>query len=160
MRRLPPWLGNRENDCLQHSPRLYANGSVKADANVRGMSSVEVVENRLEHVSSAVDIAESLFGQPDFNRALNRFAQDRNLIQTRLRRWVICYLAFGCNRWALLPPTDPIAFEQWVADGLKRDGYIVTMTPVSGDYGVDVVADTKLEARFAVANEFLDWRRS
>ena len=97
IQRLPPWLRNREDDCLNFSPSLYG-------ADEGGLSDDAIVSSRLDHVLAAMDISSHIFAERDFVRALNRLARSRGLHETRFRSWVITYLAFGGNRWTLLPP--------------------------------------------------------
>jgi len=99
IQRLPPWLKNRADDCLNFSPSLYG-------ADEGGLSDDSIVSDRHGHVLAAVNIATSIFAERDFLRALNRLARSRGLNETRFRTWVITYLAFGGNRWTLLPPTS------------------------------------------------------
>ena len=36
---------------------------------------------------------------------------------------------------------NPQSFEKYVASIYEKEGYDVTVTPYSGDYGVDVIAE-------------------
>ena len=40
--------------------------------------------------------------------------------------------------------TDPRTFEQFVANHFEKSGYKVTLTAISGDYGVDVFAENHI----------------
>lgn len=98
IQRLPPWLQNRTDDCLNYSPSLHGGDESE-------LSDDSIISARLDHVLAALDLATTIFAECNFLRALNRLARSRGQHETRFRCWVITYLAFGGNRWTLLPPT-------------------------------------------------------
>lgn len=97
-RRLPPWLSNRENDCLNYSEKLF-------EGNNGHKSEYEGVEERLKDVLEAIDDEEKIFSKANFSYEINKIARRLKRNEPRYRAWVITYLAFGRNRWALLAPT-------------------------------------------------------
>ena len=38
----------------------------------------------------------------------------------------------------------PRSFEQFIADHFQKKGYKINMTPISGDYGVDIFAENSI----------------
>jgi hypothetical protein len=96
--RLPPWLSNREKECLNFSESLF-------DSDDSSESEYSRVESRLNDVLTAVDDADHIFSSLNFEWRLNQIARACKRNEPRYRAWVITYLAFGRNRWALLPPT-------------------------------------------------------
>jgi restriction system protein len=51
----------------------------------------------------------------------------------------------GINTEALKAREEGLAFEQHLADVFEKAGYVVTRTPDSGDFGVDVIVEIKGE---------------
>ncbi|AHB78621.1 hypothetical protein X636_17585 [Pandoraea pnomenusa] len=69
-------------------------------------SYLEYVQSRLMHLARALDNLDAIFAEPDIDYAINQFANDASPPQNRgrFRFWLLVYLCFGRNMWALLPP--------------------------------------------------------
>jgi len=97
--RLPPWLKSREKEVFDESPASNDEklGAVWPDW--------KVVGQRVDLVADAVDECADILSQIDPIRALNRYAMSAEPVQNtgRFRLFFITYIAFGRNRWALLP---------------------------------------------------------
>ncbi|WP_199710497.1 hypothetical protein [Noviherbaspirillum cavernae] len=94
---LPPWLRQFEGVNLEEQDGLRAKAK---------LSNRERVENRLLHITSAVRIIESILSDQDPQAEINRRAAQCNPPQhpSRFRLWLLTYLCFGRDMWALLPP--------------------------------------------------------
>lgn len=97
--RLPPWLKTREREVFEESPQVHRDdtGACWPDW--------KVVDNRVALIASALDDCDAIFAEGNPVSALNRHAVQAETKQNtgRFRLWVITYMAFGRNRWALLP---------------------------------------------------------
>ncbi|WP_353189880.1 hypothetical protein [Pandoraea pnomenusa] len=94
---LPPWLKElsdvnmmRLNDFRQSSKRSY----------------IDYAQSRLLHIAPALENLADIFAAPDMERAINQFANRASPRQNRVRfrLWLLTYLCYGRNVWALLPP--------------------------------------------------------
>lgn len=100
--KLPPWLSDLEkhND-LDSIPAL--NTPTKR----RDISHADDVDKRTGIIHSAVKQIDEVLKAKDPDIVLNRLARacrPSAQNETRFRLWFFCYVAFGYNRWALLPP--------------------------------------------------------
>lgn len=96
--RFPPWLHDRERDCV------LLRQDTKGEQDGRDLSDAAIVDGRCDDIAEAVDDYESFFASHNPIDAINAWAgKDPSKNQGRLRNWFITYIAFGFNRWALLP---------------------------------------------------------
>ncbi len=97
--RFPPWLADREKECVVRRTEELE----RQDG--RPLADDVLVEARVEKIIDAARDYEEIFSQEEPHRAMNRYARrDRSNNQQRFRTWLITYIAFGFNQWALLPP--------------------------------------------------------
>lgn len=97
---LPPWLAHLiETD-------LDLNEAFVTDAGERGKTHLALIEERLAFILPAHECAGEILSNTNPDRLLNRFANNCEPKQNlrRYRNWFYTYLAFGANKWALLPP--------------------------------------------------------
>jgi hypothetical protein len=80
----------------------------------REISHADDVDRRTGIIHSAVARVGEILSSEDPDRELNRLARacrPKPQNETRFRLWFFCYVAFGYNRWALLPPM--IEWGKW-----------------------------------------------
>jgi len=97
MTNLPPWLAGLDGFNFD----LYDDERRKAKRLHR-----DSVEARLAHIYPLVERSDEILGAADPVVEINSHARQCKPRQneTRLRTWFFCYLAFGYNIWALMPP--------------------------------------------------------
>lgn len=100
--KLPPWLKSLENyKDLDSMPAL------NIPTKYREISHADHVDWRTGIIRSAVVQIGEILSTENPERELNRLARacrPKAQNETRFRIWFFCYVAFGYNRWALLPP--------------------------------------------------------
>lgn len=94
---LPPWLEELKGKNIMAIDARRPSGR---------RSYLEYVQSRLMHLARALDNLDAIFAEPDIDYAINQFANDASPPQNRgrFRFWLLVYLCFGRNMWALLPP--------------------------------------------------------
>jgi len=99
---LPPWLHHLERfNNLDSLPQLHSSTKHRTD------SHAVHVDERAAILQSAIARIDEIFSSQNPERELNRLARaclPKAQNESRFRLWFFCYVAFGYNRWALLPP--------------------------------------------------------
>jgi len=100
---LPPWLQSYERDGVDLSNLEEMFTPSRRTRRVR--SPEQEVDARLRAIFPLIDEMEQLLRAPDMERRINRFARQSapELNECRTRLQFLVYVAFGRNRWALLP---------------------------------------------------------
>jgi len=96
--RLPPWLSDRAGEPFDDSPKVHSKELAEGS-----LPEWHLVAEREEAIQEAADNYETIFSEMDPLAELNRLARLKGKQEGRFRRWIITYLAFGKNRWVLLP---------------------------------------------------------
>ncbi|MFM0356538.1 hypothetical protein PQR12_23845 [Paraburkholderia nemoris] len=94
---MPPWLSKLDHRNLdkRDSERAKAKKSYR-----------DYVDSRLLHIQAALDNLDEILAAENIQSAINAWATRCTPAQneTRFRTWLLTYLCFGRNVWALLPP--------------------------------------------------------
>ncbi|MDY0748723.1 hypothetical protein SNE35_29765 [Paucibacter sp. R3-3] len=93
---LPPWLIDLGGEDFASFDQARPKGK---------QSLRDMVELRLFHLQPLVERLDEVFASDDVRREINRCARVSipRQNETRFTRWLLVYLAFGRNVWALLP---------------------------------------------------------
>lgn len=94
---LPPWLSELKDVNI---------ASLDMHRTSAKRSHREYVETRLFHIMPALEDIDAIWADEDIEGAINRYANSATPKQntSRYRLWLLTYLCFGRNLWALLPP--------------------------------------------------------
>lgn len=100
---LPPWLSSLEGVCFDADDKWTEK---KTQNRTRKTSPLEEVERRIQIITPALKRKNEILSSDDPERLLNQIARkcDSPQNETRFRMWFFAYVAFGYNRWSLLPP--------------------------------------------------------
>lgn len=95
---LPPWLSVHEGRNFE-----------EMDAHRKGNPKISLltrVEERLLSISVAVSNIDDILSNENPEKRINQFAREsgNGVNETRFRTWLLSYIAFGRDKWALLPP--------------------------------------------------------
>ncbi|MEX3897829.1 hypothetical protein [Paraburkholderia sp. BR10954] len=98
---LPPWLERLEGKNLD---------KIDAERPNSKLSYRDYTDRRLLQIQPVIDNLEEFFSAEDVDSAINAAAKvcTPRQNETRYRTWVLTYICFGRNRWALLPPFNNI----------------------------------------------------
>jgi hypothetical protein len=100
---LPPWLSSLEGVCFDADDKWTEK---KVQGRTRVNSPLEEVERRIQIITPALKRINEILSSDQPERLLNKIARNCKPVQNevRFRMWFFAYIAFGLNRWALLPP--------------------------------------------------------
>lgn len=101
---LPPWMEDIERANIDVS--RIDEGHCPSRKRSRRNSNEQEVGSRLAKIAPLLADTATLLHAPDLITQLNRFARNARPEQNerRVRLWFLLIVAFGGNRWALLPP--------------------------------------------------------
>jgi len=124
--KLPPWHSNLEGVDLTQLDQFRQKAKIQHS---------ERVENRYLHIAPTIQDIEQIFSAKDPERELNRRAKlcKPQQHESRFRLWVVTYLCFGQDIWALLPTFHRIG--KWDREKFPNIKFGAPSLTLGRDYG-------------------------